>query len=1352
MQPVADVVLTVASNNIAATTDKAQLVFTKANWNTAQMLKVTAVDDDNLVGETLNITLAVDDASSDDTFDGVATQTVAVTVADNDSAGFVLSATELTIAEGDSGTFTARLNAQPVSNVVLTVASNNNVATKIDKTQLVFTKANWKVAQTVKVIAVEDDNLVGETLNITLAVDDASGDDAFDGIAVQTVAVTVADNDSAGFVLSETGLTIAEGGSGAFTAKLNAQPVSDVVLTVVSSDTAIATIDKAQLIFTNENWNMAQIVKLTTVEDDNLVGERLNITLAVDDASSDDAFDGIAAQTVAVTVADNDNAGFTRTPEVLTVVEGSTKTFVVVLKTQPSSNVVLTVVSSDNAVATVSTGSLTFTSTDWNKAQTVTVTSVDNDAVGDDSATIRVSVNKTIDGRDSAFDDLAEQLVKVVILDQDDRVLSPEEITIPEDDKKAAEVIETAGDGLSALIAKVDEADPESGYQVVEDQLPADVVKITSGPDHVQLLGDKDGLVEVDGKPGVEVLISTDGDKIPDVVWNPDEQTLESINIKITEVVGSSQDVGEFVGYPLGIEGKSLSGATSKLPLAGTSNDANHAVTIWAYSGGELVAVTRPVLSAATPDENGLYPWQVTVADYIKPLDLGSNMVVVKGSISLPMPVTVTETLKLTKSTNRKRAEVGSLVTYAIVVENKADIEVANVAINDTLPEGFEYVEGSARWDHDANTDTDMIQVPEIVLNDGRVVQFTLGDIDKSSLNRSLRYQLRVGSGVTLGVHTNKAVAVNNNATPLKISDDILLSATGSADIEVVRDALFSLSTVVGKVYNDVNGNGWQDAEDYPIPHASLVTSAGHQVRVDADGQYHLGNVRPGRMVIRIDERSLPEGAEVIGHSSQVVDVRPGLPVKVNFGVRLSSAEIARESIKIQPLHDRLKPRLNTGAFGSVKYDAESGKFLEPLEMRNYSNYPTFIKNWRIAITEDASQQVVKTFSGDRLDLFLPVFWDGQTDSGKRLDPELSYSMTLRVTDNRSRKASTSSQKLVIRKSSGKFDGDAPAGNRDQRDYEEWLDQLSTEDKTADQGIRIVGKAVRVSGVRFSALRVIRDQQVLIEVPYYGRRQTSLVDRVRAIDASFEAKIELILPPSKVSIKVLREQTVSKEQPSRDKSAVDSDSAVSMIRIRSWFGQAIGVFVTKAYANDVDLLENQRDSDLNSPSVAESFGSLFSLDNQILLAGGYHEQADQEVKKADIYSPSSDCQLPNVVVALSNNNHAEKADSLSYTIQILSSQSQEEIEKFIEQYALDPNELQIVTAVDKQHACFGLIYGRYSDAKAARKGSMDLPADILNHGIWVRSLQFDRRAHKVEQMVAKEILVEQNLPKPSVCT
>ena len=58
----------------------------------------------------------------------------------------------------------------------------------------------------------------------------------------------------------------------------------------------------------------------------------------------------------------------------------TTSTFTVVLASQPTATVTIAVTSSDTTEGTVSPGLLTFTTTDWNTAQTVTVTGVDDPA------------------------------------------------------------------------------------------------------------------------------------------------------------------------------------------------------------------------------------------------------------------------------------------------------------------------------------------------------------------------------------------------------------------------------------------------------------------------------------------------------------------------------------------------------------------------------------------------------------------------------------------------------------------------------------------------------------------------------------------------------------------------------------------------------------------------------------------------------------------------------------------------------------------------------------------------------------------------------------------------------------
>jgi hypothetical protein len=310
-QPSSDVVFDITSSDTGeATVSPSTLTFTSANWNTTQTVTVTGADDDLIdgtIGSTT--TVSVDDASSDDSFDGL-TDTVSVSTTDDDSAGFTIASSTdpLVVAEsGTTATFTVVLDAQPSSDVVFDITSSDTGEATVSPSTLTFTSANWNTTQTVTVTGADDDLIdgtIGSTT--TVSVDDASSDDSFDGLT-DTVSVSTTDDDSAGFTLSAASLTVAESGTTAtFTVVLDAQPSSDVVFDVTSSDTGEATVSPSTLTFTSANWNTTQTVTVTGADDDLIDGTiGSTTTVSVDDASSDDSFDGLT-DTVSVSTTDDD--------------------------------------------------------------------------------------------------------------------------------------------------------------------------------------------------------------------------------------------------------------------------------------------------------------------------------------------------------------------------------------------------------------------------------------------------------------------------------------------------------------------------------------------------------------------------------------------------------------------------------------------------------------------------------------------------------------------------------------------------------------------------------------------------------------------------------------------------------------------------------------------------------------------------------------------------------------------------------------------------------------------------------------------------------------------------------------
>ena len=430
-QPTVAVVLAVSSADVGETTATPErLTFTPADWNVAQTVTFTGVDDFVDDGsQTTVVTFTVDDAASDAAFDGVGDQTVAVTTTDNDDPAGIsvveIGGTEVD-ESGSTDAFAVSLAAQPATNVVLTVTSGDVSEATVETATLTFTSADWSTARTVTVRGVDDGVTDGDQVTpVTVAVDPAASDAAYDAVAPSIVSVTTTDDEIAGLAITESaGATaVSEAGStDAFTVALIAQPVSGVVLTVTAADPGEATVVPATLAFTPADWSTPRTLTVTGVDDALADGDQTSaVTVAVDPAASDDAFDALPPATVAVTTSDDDLAGV----RVLesggsTVVgeDGGTDQVTVVLTAQPTIPVVLSVTSADIAEAAASPLTLTFTPGSWNVAQTVTITGVDDlFADGTRSTTITFAVVDFLS--DDAFDAVPDQAIVVTTTDND---------------------------------------------------------------------------------------------------------------------------------------------------------------------------------------------------------------------------------------------------------------------------------------------------------------------------------------------------------------------------------------------------------------------------------------------------------------------------------------------------------------------------------------------------------------------------------------------------------------------------------------------------------------------------------------------------------------------------------------------------------------------------------------------------------------------------------------------------------------------------------------------------------------------------------------------------------------------
>ncbi|QTD52845.1 IPTL-CTERM sorting domain-containing protein [Sulfidibacter corallicola] len=389
--PANDVTIAVSTQNAnEGTADTASLTFTNANWNVAQTVTVTGVDDAIDDGNQLFSILLADTVSTDPVWNGVPVVDVLCQNNDDDTFGFNVNPTAglVTTEAGGSDTFTVNLLSEPTADVTIPVVSSNVNEGTPDLASLTFTPLNFSTPQTVTVTGVQDGGAPDGDIAYTIDLGPAtSTDTVYNGQTLPSVGVTNNDDDlPPGVTVNPTsGLTVTEaGGTDTFTVVLDSQPTADVTIPVVSDDTTEGTPDSATLTFTNANWNVAQTVTVTGVDDDFDDGDiAFNIDLGPT-TSTDAAFNNLTVPSVGVTNSDNDTASVTVTPTsgLVTDEDGATATFEVRLGATPTSAVTIPITSDDTTEGTVDQATLTFTL--GNTPQTVTVTGVDDPVVDGD--------------------------------------------------------------------------------------------------------------------------------------------------------------------------------------------------------------------------------------------------------------------------------------------------------------------------------------------------------------------------------------------------------------------------------------------------------------------------------------------------------------------------------------------------------------------------------------------------------------------------------------------------------------------------------------------------------------------------------------------------------------------------------------------------------------------------------------------------------------------------------------------------------------------------------------------------------------------------------------------------------
>ncbi|MDG5975563.1 hemagglutinin-like protein [Hydrogenophaga taeniospiralis CCUG 15921] len=164
--------------------------------------------------------------------------------------------------------------------------------------------------------------------------------------------------------------------------------------------------------------------------------------------------------------------------------------------------------------------------------------------------------------------------------------------------------------------------------------------------------------------------------------------------------------------------------------------------------------------------------------------------------------------VRVIKTAQTKQVRVGDFVSYTLQVDNltENDGEVDGLRIVDTPPQGFSLVPGSVRFqDEDTHGSVD---------GTGPI---TLGQIDLAGNGRAyISYLMRVGANARRGeaVNTADPFLVVGKAGRTADPEGGKVGNTAKAVVVVIADADADETSIIGKVFIDQDGDGWQDSAD----------------------------------------------------------------------------------------------------------------------------------------------------------------------------------------------------------------------------------------------------------------------------------------------------------------------------------------------------------------------------------------------------------------------------------------------------------------------------------------------------------------------------------------------------------
>ncbi len=319
--------------------------------------------------------------------------------------------------------------------------------------------------------------------------------------------------------------------------------------------------------------------------------------------------------------------------------------------------------------------------------------------------------------------------------------------------------------------------------------------------------------------------------------------------------------------------------------------------TLTAAAGGSDVSWSGGTLAAGETCTLSVDVTSPVTGSYTNPTESLTSSLGTSTPATATLSVNAAEA-RAFKTADRRNAVFGEMVNFVMSFTNQSDVMITNGRIVDLLPSGMIYTPGSAR----------VAGTPIEPLVDGQRLEW------RSDLASGKTIEVRIAARV---IRTGQFGTLTNR-TFLENRFGRTVSNVAEADVRIDPEHILDCSDIIGRVFHDRNGNGYQDGsgagslgdpviedrklsdvskrEDITetgLPSVRLVTPDGILITTDEFGRYSLPCASlphkiGSNFMLKLDTRTLPPGFRVTTENPRVVRLTAGKIAKMNFGVRQS--------------------------------------------------------------------------------------------------------------------------------------------------------------------------------------------------------------------------------------------------------------------------------------------------------------------------------------------------------------------------------------------------------------------------------------------------------------------------------